>query len=281
MAVRIVTDTSAEYTVQEGRELQVSVVPMALTYGEESFLVGCEISKETFYHRLLEKKEIPVTSQPSPEQFLQEFEQAKAAGDSVVAILVSSALSGTLQSAVLAKQICGYEQIYIVDSRNASAGQKILVEAARKMADEGRNASEIVGELEKLKKKIRVIAVVDTLEYLYKGGRLTRAEAGLGTLANIKPLITINEEGKVVVTSKCIGRKKACHQLAEAVLKMEMDWDYPVYYLFTADQENCENFKQELEKRMEQKGRGETLELGPTIGTHIGGGAFGIAFVTK
>ena len=281
MAVRIVTDTSAEYTVQEGRELQVSVVPMALTYGEESFLVGCEISKETFYHRLLEKKEIPVTSQPSPEQFLQEFEQAKAAGDSVVAILVSGALSGTLQSAVLAKQICGYEQIYIVDSRNASAGQKILVEAARKMADEGRNASEIVGELEKLKKKIRVIAVVDTLEYLYKGGRLTRAEAGLGTLANIKPLITINEEGKVVVTSKCIGRKKACHQLAEAVLKMEMDWDYPVYYLFTADQENCENFKQELEKRMEQKGRGETLELGPTIGTHIGGGAFGIAFVTK
>lgn len=281
MAVRIVTDTSAEYTVQEGRELQVSVVPMALTYGEESFLVGCEITKETFYHRLLEKKEIPVTSQPSPEQFLQEFEQAKAAGDSVVAILVSGALSGTLQSAVLAKQICGYEQIYIVDSRNASAGQKILVEAARKMAGEGRNASEIVGELEKLKKKIRVIAVVDTLEYLYKGGRLTRAEAGLGTLANIKPLITINEEGKVVVTSKCIGRKKACHQLVEAVLKMEMDWDYPVYYLFTADQENCENYKQELEKRMEQKGRGETLELGPTIGTHIGGGAFGIAFVTK
>lgn len=231
MAVRILTDTSAEYTVQEGRELQVSVVPMALTYGEESFLVGCEITKETFYHRLLEKKEIPVTSQPSPEQFLQEFEQAKAAGDSVVAILVSSALSGTLQSAVLAKQICGYEQIYIVDSRNASAGQKILVEATRKMAGEGRNAGEIVGELEKLKKKIRVIAVVDTLEYLYKGGRLTRAEAGLGTLANIKPLITINEEGKVVVTSKCIGRKKACHQLAEAVLKMEMDWDYPVYYL--------------------------------------------------
>lgn len=281
MAVRILTDTSAEYTVQEGRELQVSVVPMALTYGEESFLVGCEITKETFYHRLLEKKEIPVTSQPSPEQFLQEFEQAKAAGDSVVAILVSSALSGTLQSAVLAKQICGYEQIYIVDSRNASAGQKILVEAARKMAGEGRNAGEIVGELEKLKKKIRVIAVVDTLEYLYKGGRLTRAEAGLGTLANIKPLITINEEGKVVVTSKCIGRKKACHQLAEAVLKMEMDWDYPVYYLFTADQENCENFKQELGKRMELKGEGETLELGPTIGTHIGGGAFGIAFVTK
>lgn len=281
MAVRILTDTSAEYTVQEGKKLQVSVVPMTLTYGEESFLVGCEISKETFYHRLLEKKEIPVTSQPSPEQFLQEFEQAKAAGDSVVAILVSSALSGTLQSAVLAKQICGYEQIYIVDSRNASAGQKILVEAARKMAGEGRNAGEIVGELEKLKKKIRVIAVVDTLEYLYKGGRLTRAEAGLGTLANIKPLITINEEGKVVVTSKCIGRKKACHQLAEAVLKMEMDWDYPVYYLFTADQENCENFKQELGKRMELKGEGETLELGPTIGTHIGGGAFGIAFVTK
>ena len=281
MAVRILTDTSAEYTVQEGKKLQVSVVPMTLTYGEESFLVGCEISKETFYHRLLEKKEIPVTSQPSPEQFLQEFEQAKAAGDSVVAILVSSALSGTLQSAVLAKQICGYEQIYIVDSRNASAGQKILVEAARKMAGEGRNAGEIVGELEKLKKKIRVIAVVDTLEYLYKGGRLTRAEAGLGTLANIKPLITINEEGKVVVTSKWIGRKKACHQLAEAVLKMEMDWDYPVYYLFTADQENCENFKQELGKRMELKGEGETLELGPTIGTHIGGGAFGIAFVTK
>ena len=281
MAVRIVTDTSAEYTVQEGRELQVSVVPMALTYGEESFLVGCEITKETFYHRLLEKKEIPVTSQPSPEQFLQEFEQAKAAGDSVVAILISSALSGTLQSAVLAKQICGYEEIYIVDSLNATAGQRILVEAARKMAGEGRSAREIAGELEDLKKKVRVTAVVDTLEYLYKGGRLSRAEAGLGTLANIKPLVLVNEEGKVAVTSKCIGRKRACHQLVEAVQKMGIDWEYPIYYIFTADQKNCENFRGELESKMELKGRGEMLELGPTIGTHIGGGAFGIAFVTK
>lgn len=281
MGVRIITDSSAEYTVQEEKECQVTVVPMTLTYGEESLLVGREITKEKFYNRLLEKKEIPVTSQPSPEQFLQEFEQAKAEGDSVVAVLLSSALSGTLQSAMLAKQICGYEDIYIVDSLNATAGQRILVEAACKMVKEGKTAKKIAEELEKLKKRVRVTAVVDTLEYLYKGGRLSRAEAGLGTLANIKPLILVNEEGKVTVTSKCIGRKRACHQLVEAVLKMEIDWDYPIYYVFTADRENCENFQRELESKRNQKLCGEVLELGPTIGTHIGGGAFGIALVVK
>ena len=281
MAVRIVTDTSAEYTVAERKKLQITVVPMTLTYGTESFMDGCEIDKSTFYHRLIEKKEIPVTSQPSPEQFLQVFEQAKEAKDSVVVILISGVLSGTLQSAVLAKQICGYEEIYIVDSMNATAGQRILVDEAAKLAVQGKSAGEIAAQLDELKKRIRVTAVVDTLEYLYKGGRLSRAEAGLGTLANIKPVVKINEEGKVVVSAKGIGRKRACRLLLEAVKEMDVDQEYPVYYLYSAEEANCENFRAELEKSMVFEHCEGMLEIGATIGTHIGGGAFGIALVVK
>lgn len=281
MAVRIITDTAAEYTVQEGQEIGVTVIPMTLTYGEESLLDGCEIDKETFYERLLEHKEIPVTAQPSPEQFLREFEQAKAAGDSVVAVLVSGELSGTIQSAALAKQICGYEEIYLVDSLSATAGERILVETARKLAGQGRMAEEIAKELERLKGRIRVTAVVDTLEYLYKGGRLSRAEAGLGTLANIKPVVHVNEEGRVAVTAKGIGRKRACRLLLEAVEQMEADPEYPVYYLYSADPENCRNFREELEKKKTFESCRGMLEIGATIGTHIGGGAFGIALVIR
>lgn len=281
MAVRIITDTGAEYTVQEGQRHSVTVIPMTLTYGEESLLDGCEIDKEMFYKRLLEKKEIPMTAQPSPEQFLREFEQAKEAGDSVVAVLISGALSGTIQSAVLAKQLCGYEEIYLVDSENATAGERILVDRAVELAKQGKTAGEIAGELERLKKRIRVTAVVDTLEYLYKGGRLSRAEAGLGTLANIKPVIRVNEEGKVAVTAKGIGRKRACRLLLETVKQMEVDQRYPIYYLYSANPENCLGFREALEREKHFENRPGMLELGPTIGTHIGGGAFGIALVIK
>mgnify|MGYP000103759230 CR=1 FL=1 len=279
MSVRIITDTSSEYTPKEAKEQGITLIPMSLTYGEETLLDGEEIEKSEFYRRLLENKEIPVTSQPSPEQFLREFKKAKEAGESVVAVLLSSSLSGTFQSAMLAKQMADYEEIYLIDSLNATAAVKILVGTARKLIQEGKTAAQIAQQLEALKGRIQICAVVDTLEYLYKGGRLSRAEAGLGTLANIKPLVQISREGKVEVFGKCIGRKRACHQLVEKIKEEKMDPAYPIYLLYSANQENCRQFQKELMERTSLNRFDEMLEIGATIGTHIGGGAFGIAFV--
>lgn len=281
MAVRIITDTASDYELQESREKGFTLVPLSLTYGTENLLDGYEIDKETFYHRLLENKEIPMTSQPSPKRFAQEFEKAKEAGDSVIAILVSSALSGTVQSALLAKQICEYDEIYIVDSLSAVAGMRILVEVALDMAKQGKSAAEIVEKLENLKGRIRVQAGVDTLEYLYKGGRLSRTEAGIGTLANIKPILHVTGEGKVTVLSKCIGRKKALRQLAEYIQGMERDTEYPAYYIYSAEKENCLKLKEMLESSEQFSDCNGVAEFGPTIGTHVGGGAYGIAFIEK
>lgn len=279
MAIRIVTDTGSDVNAGKGGAGNVCLIPMSLTYGDKNYLDGMDIDKETFYKRLLEDKEIPVTSQPSPDQFLQEFKEAKAAGDSVIAILISGALSGTVQSAQLAKQLVEYDEIYIIDSLTATAGMRILVEAALSMAESGKLAGEIAGQLEQLKGKVRVMAVVDTLEYLYKGGRLSRAEAGLGTLANIKPVIEVTEDGKVAVIAKSIGRKRACRQLLEMLQNKTIDKAYPAYFLYSANKENCMNFRSELETRMLVENCADMVEIGATIGTHIGGGAFGIAFV--
>lgn len=281
MAVRIITDTAADFELQESREKGITIVPLSLTFGTENLLDTYEIDKAAFYNRLLEKKEIPMTSQPSPERFQQEFEKAKEAGDSVVAILISSALSGTVQSAMLAKQICEYDDIYIVDSLSAIAGMRILVEVALDMANQGKTGAEIAEKLEALKGRIRIRAGVDTLEYLYKGGRLSRTEAGLGTLANIKPLLQVTPEGKVTVLSKCIGRKRALRQLVEHILEMEVDQEYPAYYIYSADQENCLKLKEMLESTRQLTNCRGMVELGPTIGTHVGGGAYGMVFIEK
>lgn len=281
MAVRIITDTAADFELQESREKGITIVPLSLTFGTENLLDTYEIDKAAFYNRLLEKKEIPMTSQPSPERFQQEFEKAKEAGDSVVAILISSALSGTVQSAMLAKQICEYDDIYIVDSLSAIAGMRILVKVALDMANQGKTGAEIAEKLEALKGRIRIRAGVDTLEYLYKGGRLSRTEAGLGTLANIKPLLQVTPEGKVTVLSKCIGRKRALRQLVEHILEMEVDQEYPAYYIYSADQENCLKLKEMLESTRQLTNCRGMVELGPTIGTHVGGGAYGMVFIEK
>lgn len=280
MAVRIITDTAADYGLEESKAKGLIIIPMSLTYGTESLLDLYEIEKKEFYQRLLEKKEIPMTSQPSPERFQQEFEKAKEAGDSVIAILISSALSGTVQSALLAKQLCEYEKIYVVDSLTAAAGLRILVETALKLAEQGEAAEQIAEKLERLKGKVRIRAGIDTLEYLYKGGRLSRMEAGIGTLANIKPLVQVTLDGKVAVAAKSIGRKRALRQLVQMILEMEADTEYPIYYIYSADPENCGKLQELLEKENFPAHAGIT-ELGPTIGAHIGGSAYGVAFIEK
>lgn len=283
MAIRILTDSSAEFSQEELKQTNIWCVPITVIFGERAFLDGEELSKEVFYNRLLEQKDFPKTSQPSPEQFLRYFEEAKAAGDSVIAILLSSALSGTVQSAYLAREMCDYDKIYIVDSFSATGGIRILVEEAIRLRDQGNSAQAIVKTIESLRHRICIFAGLDTLEYLYKGGRLSRAQAIAGSLAKVKPIITVTQEGLVAVCGKAIGRKKAVSFLVQKTAEHPIDFEYPVYYVYSYDAQNCRLLqkKTESESIWPNLSANQILNIGPTIGTHIGTGAFGIIYIKK
>ena len=169
MAIRVITDSSADFDAAVAKRRKIDIVPMTIQFGSASFVAGKTISNDVFYQLLQESKTFPSTSQPTPAAFLRYFEEAKASGDQAVVVLLSGALSGTLQSAEIAKEMCGYEPIYIVDSRSATAGIQILVNLACKLRDSGLPAAAIAEEVERLKDKVRIFAVIDTLEYLRRG----------------------------------------------------------------------------------------------------------------
>ena len=281
MAIRIITDSAADYSAQENEKRQITCIPMTVSFGDKEFMDGKNITKDEFFKLLTEGKDFPKTSQPSPSNFLECFEEAKEAGDSVIAILVSSALSGTLQNAVLAKSMADYENIFIIDSKIATLGMRILVDRAVKLRDAGRTVQEIVDEVENLRPRLRLFAGLDTLEYLAKGGRLSKTSATLGNLANLKPIITFTAEGNVSLCGKQMGIRHACKQVAKLTMADAPDMDCPIYLLYAYEQKNCAAFLHTLQKSGLNLDSPKVRGIGPIIGTHIGTGAFGIVYVAK
>lgn len=279
MAIRIITDSAADYSAQEIARRGITCIPMTISFGEEQFLDGVDLTKEQFYEKLLENKDFPKTSQPSPTTFINCFEEAKAAGDEVIVILIAGVLSGTIQSALLAKDMVEYDAIHVVDSQNATLGMRFLVDRAVILRDQGCSAKQIVEELDALKPRIRLYAGLDTLEYLQKGGRLSKGQAILGGLVNLKPVITVTELGEVSLCGKQIGMRHAFKQIADILEEDAPDVDFPVYFIYAYDKKNCVNFIQYLKKRGMDFGTPKLRGIGPTIGSHIGTGAFGIVYV--
>ena len=278
MAVRILTDSSADFEPSVAKRRQVEVVSMPIQFGKATFLDGKTISGEVFYKLLKEGKENPSTSQPTPNDFLKIFEAAKAAGDQVVAVLLSSALSGTIQSAMIAKGMCDYDDIYIVDSLSATAGIQILVNYACKLRDSGLAAADIAAQLEQLKGRIRIFAVIDTLEYLRRGGRISSLQAGLGTVTKLKPVITVRD-GAVAITNKAFGTAAAVKQLLKLIGDHPIDDAFPSYFLYTDDKGREELLLPKLREQGNLPQRLHYCCIGATIGTHIGPGALGLAYI--
>ena len=278
MAVRLITDAAADFDPAVARRRKISIVPMTVQFGAASFLSGKNLSNEVFFQLLREGKENPSTSQPTPAAFLRLFEEARAAGDQVVAILLSGALSGTLQSAEIARGMCEYDPIYLVDSRSASAGIQILVNYACKLRDSGLSAAAIAGEVEKLKDKVRIFAVIDTLEYLRRGGRLSGFAAGLGTVAKLKPTIAVRN-GEVSIAGKSFGTAAAVKHLMKMLEEHPVDDDYPSYFLYSDDKGREELLLPKLKEQGKLPLRLHYCGIGPAIGTHIGPGALGMAYI--
>lgn len=280
MGIRILTDSSADFNPATAKRRGVDVVSMSIQFGSASFLDGKTITHDVFYKLLQEGRTNPSTAQPTPADFLRRFEEAKAAGDQVVAVLLSSVLSGTYQSAVIAKGMCGYEPIYLVDSLSATAGIQILVNYACKLRDSGLPAADIAGELERLKDRIRIFAVMDTLEYLRRGGRLSGFQAGLGAVTRLKPVITVRK-GAVSIAAKAFGLTAAVQQLLKFLDANPVDDAFPSYFLYSDDRGRDELLLPRLKERGALPQRLHYCSVGPTIGSHIGPGALGMAYIQK
>lgn len=277
--IRILLDSSADFSAEEAKVRNMELVPINITFGDKNYLDGVDINKDEFYELLTSTETFPMTAQPSPQDFLDIFEDAKEKGDQLIYLSLSSALSGTFQSATLAKNMAEYDDIYLVDTLSATRAIRLMAEYACKLREEGYDAATIAEKLEEFKSRVVILAAVDTLEYLQKGGRLSKAAAAVGELANLKPLITVTQEGKIGVPGKALGRNKAISTLVKMVTEKDIDTTFPIYSIYSFGEENTEKFEQKLGKEGVRVTK--RLQLGSTIGCHIGPGAYGVIFVTK
>ncbi len=277
--IRILVDSSADYTAEEAKKHGLELVSINITMNGKNYLDGVELTRDEFYDLLVSSEEFPMTAQPSPQEFLDIFEDAKEKGDQLIYLSLSSGLSGTFQSATLAKSMAEYDEIYLVDTLSATRAIRLMAEYACKLREEGNDAATIAEKLEEFKSRVVILAAVDTLEYLQKGGRLSKAAAAVGELANLKPLITVTQEGKIGVPGKALGRNKAISTLVKMVTEKDIDTTFPIYSIYSLGEENTEKFEQKLGKEGVRVTK--RLQLGATIGCHIGPGAYGVIFVTK
>ncbi len=276
--IKFLVDSGSDYTLEEAKEKGIYFAPLSITFSDGTFLDGVEIDRKEFYDRLINKEQFPKTAQPSPQTFLEFFEDAKENGDEVIAITISSGISGTYQSACIAKDMAEYDKIHVIDSKSAIYAIKIMVDYGIELRDQGKSFDEIVETLEKMVGKIHILLAVNTLDNLYKGGRLTKMEAGIGNLAKLKPVISV-PDGKVTLLKKCIGKKKAVNNLIELSKEIDIDPKFPLYATYTFDTKNMEMMKE----KFSENGINitEAYEMGATIGTHVGAGAFGVIIVEK
>lgn len=279
MKTRIIVDSTADLMPEY--QQRVHTVPLTVHFGEEEFIDGVTIDHKTFYEKLVESDLLPTTSQATPDAFITAFEQAKEAGESAVVITLASAFSGTYQSARIAAE--DYDNIYIVDSESAAMGSGILVELAFRLLDEGKSAQEIAAILEEEKKKIVVVALVDTLEYLKKGGRVSKAVAFAGGMLNIKPVLAV-VHGEIQMLGKARGSKMGNNLLVQEIDKAGgIDFSKPVLLGYSGISDAL------LLKYIEDSRHiweGNLTEVryttvGSVIGTHAGPGAVVVAFFKK
>ena len=275
MSIKIIIDSTTD--IPERVLHQVEVVPLTVSFGDEEYLDGIDLSRGDFYRKLEAGQILPKTSQPSPEAFAEVFQRIHEAGDEGIFISVASALSGTCQSAAIAA--ADYPEISVVDSQNVAVGTGILAEYALLLISRGITREELTQKLEKKREDICLIAMLDTLEYLKRGGRISKTAALAGGILNIKPVITV-KEGEILILGKARGAKKANNLLVELAEKNGVDYSLPILlgYAGTSD-ELLQNYIHDSRKLWE--GHVENLEYAQicsVVGTHTGPGAVAAAF---
>ena len=279
--VRIITDSAADFEPFELEKWNIACIPLKVMLGDTEYEENVNLSKDQFFSLLASTGDTPKTSQPSPDHLMDLFAEAKQAGDEAVYITISSAISGTYQTAVMTCEDAESEDCYVFDSRNATGGQRLLVEYAVRLRDEGRNAKEILTALETVRDKIVLFACIDTLEYLYRGGRISQTVYKLGTMAQVKPIIRVSEEGAIEVPAKAMGMRKGMDQLVKKLEAQKPAADHKLYVMYTADRTIGQTLAQKVSALGYDIPEEQIIQVGAGIGSHIGPNACGIVYVAE
>lgn len=282
MKVQIIVDSACDLQREEAEQLGLKLMPLRTNFDGAVFLDGVSISHTEFFRKLTGAKQMPTTSQVPPFDYEAAYREAAAQGAEILVITLSSKLSGTYQSARIAAQETALN-VTIVDSENVTAGERVLVDYAVRLRDAGLGAKEIAQKLEEAKKRLCIIGRVDTLEYLYRGGRLSKTSAIAGTLLNIKPVLTVTD-GKLAVLGKARGARQSNNFLNEAIAKRGgIDFSMPLMLGYSGeDASGLEEYIQSSREIWE--GKLDPLpvtSIGSTIGTHVGPGAIVVAFFAE
>lgn len=279
MSVRIITDSASDMTPAEHPAL--AVLPLSVTFGTDVYMDGVDIDHQRFYEMLVERDELPKTGQVNPYAFSRAIAEAREAGDEAVIITVGAKLSGTNQSARTALAEAPGGDVFVVDSNNVTLGERVLVEYALRLVDEGRSAAQIAAAVGAVRDRVVVIGLLETLEYLVRGGRLSAAAGAVGTLLNVKPVVAA-EDGLIVQLGKARGSKNGRNLLNQKVEKAGgVDFSMPLALGYTGLSDAV------LKKYIEDsaalwaghtEGELPIHTIGATIGTHVGPGAVAVAF---
>lgn len=278
MGIRIVTDSASDLNEELERKNNIRVVPLSVTFGKETIKDRTEINSEEFFNKLKTAEEIPVTSQVAPNEFIDVFKSILEDGDEILGIFMSSQMSGTFNSALLAKEMLNTDKITIVDSKMVSLGEGLLVAKAAKMISEGIKIEEIVIKVNLYIEKMKAFIIVDTLEYLRKGGRLSASQAFIGGVLNLKPILTFSNS-ELVPLDRVRGRKKALNWIKNWLDANQIDLSNKcVYMLHSQELQYLEDLKKIL---IEEYGAKHIIQskVGAVVGTHSGPGAIGFCFI--
>ena len=279
--IRILTDSASDILPAEAEQLGVTVIPLNVTLEDGTVLRdGVDMTPSAYYEILAGCRKLPTTSQPSPELFENFFLEAAAAGDEVIGIFLSHALSGTYQCAKLAADMANVDNVLFVDSGHVCLSEALLVRLAVQLRDSGKTAGQITAILEHAKEHLHLVAAIDDLKYLRKGGRLPAAVAVAGGMLGIKPLITI-QDGKVAMAGKARGLPGAYVALFKKVEEMGgINPAFPAMAGYTVSPREVTPIQTYLRDNLQQEAL-LVRQIGCVIGTHAGPGAFGIAFFDK
>ncbi len=276
--VKIITDSSADFEPDELKKLGIICIPLAVSFGNVNYKENVDISKEKFYTLMNESTEFPKTSQPAFYDIINVFDEAS--GGEAVAILISSNLSGTYKNSLIAKSMSNNSGVHIIDGMSASAGQRILVEYAAELRDKCKSAEEIVKSVEIIRDNVQIIACINSLEYLHRGGRVGSIKTALTALANIKPIITL-KNGAVRQSGKALGFRRGLKSIINKAKENKINTNFPCYIIYTdnkqAANEAADIFKQ-IGIVVDKK---HIIQAGAVIGSHIGPNSVGIAYVSR
>ncbi|WP_028611110.1 DegV family protein [Paenibacillus harenae] len=270
--VRIVTDSTADIPSEVRERLGISTVPLKVIFGEETYLDTVTIDPEVFYEKLAQASTLPTTSQPSPVEFSDVYQRllAEDAGSPIISIHLSAALSGTYQSAVIAQSMLEEEaDITIIDSKSASYGFGLRVVRAAEMAQAGESKERIIEAIEQLERDSRLFFLVDSLENLQKGGRIGKASAFIGSILNIKPILSLDQEGIVTAVDKVRGSKKAMLRIIELLKQSFGDEPVSVTMAWTSHRQTAEELGELIQREFNVQAMDWT-RVGTVIGTHAG-----------